>query len=393
MNRQVLSEITRMKQIMGLLNEQVVTDYDSKYDYKKEGDKYYTRRKGSTKWIESTGSSLNSIKTKVFKDVESSGSNPNTTPTRNTSPFKTREEGDRFRKWVNDNYPNYAKQINLDVSGSHTNSYIIKAAEKYGKAYAEALKQSQPENSDQDNIVVSDDIAPEFLSQINFDNLSTSDTTHNFCKPGQENCAQFVNDMATDVAYVGNAWTAYNNSRLGDTVYSAFNNLDERTQKEVTDLWLKINKRGGGKENGPSNKEVANLVNRLVPGKGSVKNTDLKVNDFVGIFYPKSDHHEEAFYEAGTPWFTKDEDGNLVPGETIKTGRGWGMNTHIGRVFAIKDGVPLIGHNVIGDAQSSPPSDLRIAWIKRPGGGQTMLNKIESGVRDAWENITDWWNG
>jgi hypothetical protein len=48
------------------LMEQTVTNYDSKYDYKKEGNQYYYRTKGTDKWILSKGDSSISIQTKVF---------------------------------------------------------------------------------------------------------------------------------------------------------------------------------------------------------------------------------------------------------------------------------------------------------------------------------------
>jgi hypothetical protein len=44
-----------------------------------------------------------------------------------TLPFKTKEEGNSFRKWLNDNYPGIAKSFELDRVGSHTNSYIKNA--------------------------------------------------------------------------------------------------------------------------------------------------------------------------------------------------------------------------------------------------------------------------
>ncbi len=49
-------------------------------------------------------------------------------------PFKTTEEGNKFRKWVNDNYPQWAKDNKLDVSGS-LNSYVEKAWKQYGDVY------------------------------------------------------------------------------------------------------------------------------------------------------------------------------------------------------------------------------------------------------------------
>jgi hypothetical protein len=41
------------------------------------------------------------------------------------------------------------------------------------------------------------------------------------------------------------------------------------------------------------------------------------------------------------------------------------MNTHIGRVGVVKNGVPLIFHNVDGTTKSDPQQNLRIAWVKR----------------------------
>jgi hypothetical protein len=51
------------------------------------------------------------------------------------SPFKNKEEGDAFRKWVNDNHSDWAKENKLDVSGSHTNSFVKKAWEKFKNDY------------------------------------------------------------------------------------------------------------------------------------------------------------------------------------------------------------------------------------------------------------------
>ncbi len=52
-----------------------------------------------------------------------------------TLPFKTREEGNEFRKWLNDTYPEIAKEFQLDREGSHTNAYIKNAFNgKIGKS-------------------------------------------------------------------------------------------------------------------------------------------------------------------------------------------------------------------------------------------------------------------
>ncbi len=68
--------------------------------------------------------------------------NPEGTPDENKDPnafnFKSRAEGDEFRAWVNENYPDEAKKIGktgLDPSGPYNNSYIKKAWEQFGEAF------------------------------------------------------------------------------------------------------------------------------------------------------------------------------------------------------------------------------------------------------------------
>ena len=52
-----------------------------------------------------------------------------------TGGIKNKEEGDAFRQWINETYPEYAKNIDLDKEGAYDNSYIKKAWEKYGGDY------------------------------------------------------------------------------------------------------------------------------------------------------------------------------------------------------------------------------------------------------------------
>ena len=67
-------------------------------------------------------------------------------------PFKNSTEGNAFRKWVNDNYPNYAKKIKLDPTGKYNNSYILKAWKEYGSIY-------QEENNNVTSVKYSQDFA------------------------------------------------------------------------------------------------------------------------------------------------------------------------------------------------------------------------------------------
>ena len=59
-------------------------------------------------------------------------------PKYSATPFKTKEEGNKFREWVNKKYPDWAKKNNLEVSGPENNSYIRKAYSEYGSTYSES---------------------------------------------------------------------------------------------------------------------------------------------------------------------------------------------------------------------------------------------------------------
>ena len=132
------------------ITEQEVTDHDRSYDYKKDGDKYFFRKKGESEWKQTNNAAVK----RVFGDQP-------TTPTQTNSkssvkvPFKNTEEGNAFRKWVNDIHPNYAKEIKLDREGPHNNSYITKAWNKYGSEYQNKDKNKEKEsenNSTPENI-------------------------------------------------------------------------------------------------------------------------------------------------------------------------------------------------------------------------------------------------
>jgi peptidoglycan hydrolase-like protein with peptidoglycan-binding domain len=210
---------------------------------------------------------------------------------------------------------------------------------------------------------LSSNINPQWKNIIPVKKISSTKSTP-IMKAGQPECAKFVHDFSPKLQYVGNAWDAHNNDSVGKRTWSAFTNLNPDTVKNVESEWLKINQAGGGKEGGQFNSDVKQLISKIVPQTPPVK---LQLDNIVGIFYPPSDHHEEAFYKAGTPYFTN-VNGKMTPGKNIQSGQGWGMNTHIGIVGAIKDGKPIIFHNVHGTVFADPVDKLynggRVAWVK-----------------------------
>lgn len=217
----------------------------------------------------------------------------------------------------------------------------------------------QPDPEVKSNIEISDTINPGFKNQIDFGNLNKRGNTQKICTPNDNECGQFVNDFSDKFDSVGNAWLAYrNDTKLGPTISSKFKGLDKSQQDKAIKLWQQIHKAGGAKKGSNITKgDVKSFIKGLV---GSGLNPELQLDDVVGIYWNGSEHHEEAFYHGGKAWFV---DGK--PGNTIRKGNGWGMNTHVGIVGAIKDGVPLIFHNVGGNVQSDPAKNLPIAWVKR----------------------------
>jgi len=76
------------------------------------------------------------------EEVKQVTSNLATRETYPATPFTNDTEGNKFRAWVNDNYPKYASQISLDRTGTFDNSFVRKAYAQYGSQYNKDLKGS-----------------------------------------------------------------------------------------------------------------------------------------------------------------------------------------------------------------------------------------------------------
>lgn len=70
--------------------EIINTTHDKAWDYKKVGEEYFTKRKGTEKWIKPTGAALEAIKTKVkFESPKSTETKPTDTNSTETKPEET----------------------------------------------------------------------------------------------------------------------------------------------------------------------------------------------------------------------------------------------------------------------------------------------------------------
>jgi hypothetical protein len=76
-----------------------------------------------------------SVTTTIPTEQGRSGSSSQSSDSGDKTPFKNKAEGDAFRRAVNKYKPDYAKEIQLSLSGDYDNSYIRKAWKDYGKLY------------------------------------------------------------------------------------------------------------------------------------------------------------------------------------------------------------------------------------------------------------------
>lgn len=83
-------------------------------------------------WCQLSGVPDENIDTRPLKVYLKHEKNVFTAP---DHPFANKAEGDKFRAWVNEKHPAYARKIDLDRSGSHTNAWIMRAWKKLGKEY------------------------------------------------------------------------------------------------------------------------------------------------------------------------------------------------------------------------------------------------------------------
>ena len=65
----------------------------------------------------------------------SSGGGKSSVPSYSSTPFKTQEEGNKFRAWVIKTHPDWAKSNSLDATGPKDNAYIRKAYSEYSTEY------------------------------------------------------------------------------------------------------------------------------------------------------------------------------------------------------------------------------------------------------------------
>jgi peptidoglycan hydrolase-like protein with peptidoglycan-binding domain len=215
---------------------------------------------------------------------------------------------------------------------------------------------------------------------------------------GTEECAQFVSNNLRKVYpsyFTGNAWEAYANvSGQGTGKYNIF-----KTGVDWNSIWeeLKNNKITKSDclafyKNPDSDvvtikrksKKILDIAKNAVPESSSVDISSLKPGDVVGLWHKNTSNKGNAFCTRLIDALKLDDNGNFqkLP---------FSFNTHVGFVTAIKDGVPIIAHNVDGTYYTVPANKMltksspdMIVWVAShkgvenaiAGGGKTQSKAV-----------------
>ena len=203
---------------------------------------------------------------------------------------------------------------------------------------------------------------------------------------GPDGCSEYVRQKTGK--WQGNAWHAYKTK--GYPSISGFKSLvaNKSNLDTMAKIFQKINSQSSeisasGINSSGTHGNIKSLMGAAIPDQSSFKG--LNMGDVVGIYYPSSQHHGEAFFQGATgmssdgtkvtsgPYFLVDENGktrpwaisdigknvNIKPGKSLQQGEHFGFNTHLGFVGAKKpNGEPIIYHNVNGNIMATPLSEM-----------------------------------
>lgn len=223
-------------------------------------------------------------------------------------------------------------------------------------------------------------------------------------------CAKYVTKCLSqyDSTYLntGNAWTAAGvQKETGGK--EKFNMYSEQVPWDK--IWSEIKSLGWtrkdcqyfattqeSKPNTDKSRKVYDILINNIPNY-SADISKLEVGDIVGSFRKSSPNHLFAFCQRMINDLKLDDKGNFKQLPIT-------YNTHVGFVTTIKNGVPIIAHNVHGTYYTQPATQ----WLGK--GQRNMLvwavtdpevnaaakeNKVEFQRLEEptnWEKINRWWN-
>jgi hypothetical protein len=364
------------------------------YDYKKDGSNYYFRKNGGP-WMLSSGNAKVAI-ARLFGDTL----NYEDRKTNYEKFFSSVNQGNLFRKWTRKFYPNIAKENDLEAYGPFDNNNILKTASqvvrtkdgskiKLGKLFFKQNKKAKFVSEEPGETLPSLVKTGFHIDKNSFD----PDKGYYVNKCTQEGCAQYTYDMIGKK--FGDAWQAYQSFDVNAKV-------DSDTVKKMEQLFNNINKSGSPQINqGTENDTLAKeILFKLIPNQSQF--SDLGLGTVVGLYYPDSENFDLAFYQSAigkfrdasmnwyslrSPYFCKDSkkcsstlwkpsdegSGKFVAGPTLKGGKSFIPNTHLGFIGYIdENGVPYVVHNIHKKVYAFPVDKMKkgktlaIIWAGNP---------------------------
>lgn len=269
-----------------------------------------------------------------------------------------------FSKIKNQEYYNQV----ADILGKDPYSFIsdfmdINKIYHSGPSVKEKMKKIKPEFFSVEKIIPQN-FQKEYINSLS--KISSKKGTSGLIEPGQIQCAKFVTDLTGN--WTSNAWSDYDHGK-GTKKWSAYSNISEETKNKIKALLEKIGKQGGVKgdpqTNGTNNNDEARRIALSIAQKSP--NTKPNLGDKVGLFNLGSGFHETALWDMAE--LNGLRDGNEI--NDFSTSEIGPFNTHVGIVAAVKNGVPIVYHNVHGTVHMDPWDKLYknniIVWTKSGG--------------------------
>ena len=161
-------------------------------------------------------------------------------------------------------------------------------------------------------------------------------------------CARYMNKCLAeyDKDISGNAWTVLRNLKargIATEKYNAFKEMNwgqlwGDISKNINSSVCQCHKQDHADKicTNKVNSKIPEIVTNSYPQSPKISISDLKLGDIVGMYYNPSTNKGQAFCSR----LQFDKNGNPIKTEPFE------FNSHVGFVVAIKDGVPIILHNI-----------------------------------------------
>ena len=338
-----VNNVCSKNNVKGCAKDGVYTNFDKSYDYKLSNGIWYTKRKDSTEWIDLTNHPDQNIRRKSLEIL-------------NQKIAKVKQGGNVVKK--NDTV---VKKTNVPIKKDSKYNCIAISKEECARI-----------SPSQDTI------------------LNTKADSETRCSAYMYKClSQFDSQLAS-----GHAWDIFwMNKGLGPIKYNMYSDGTINWNQIYNNM--KINKLNNKKctnlnhdESDKEDRSGAEVVEKSIPMKSGVNLKSLELGDMVGIYLHTSPNKGFAFCDRALGR-KLDNKGNMLDKEPFT------YNTHVGFVGAIKNGVPIIIHNIHGTHHATPATKLlsktgdgMITWVLGDNSiKQSIASQKKSQTSDLSEHI------